>query len=104
MAGALKALGIKLEENWEEGVMVVHGCGGRFPADVSITLLLLLLFGLRQHQLLLVLGVPAAGTSCSTLDSICHSIACRHCLLWQHTCCASLLPSMSAAACWLALH
>uniref|UniRef100_A0A383V5Z1 3-phosphoshikimate 1-carboxyvinyltransferase n=1 Tax=Tetradesmus obliquus TaxID=3088 RepID=A0A383V5Z1_TETOB len=33
MAGALKALGIKLEENWEEGVMVVHGCGGRFPAD-----------------------------------------------------------------------
>jgi 3-phosphoshikimate 1-carboxyvinyltransferase len=34
MAGALKALGIKLEENWEEGVMVVHGCGGRFPVEV----------------------------------------------------------------------
>jgi 3-phosphoshikimate 1-carboxyvinyltransferase len=34
MAGALKALGIKLEENWEEGIMTVHGCGGRFPAEV----------------------------------------------------------------------
>jgi 5-enolpyruvylshikimate-3-phosphate synthase len=34
MAGALKALGIQLEENWEEGLMTVHGCGGRFPAEV----------------------------------------------------------------------
>jgi hypothetical protein len=34
MAGALKALGIKLEENWEEGLMTVHGCGGRFPVEV----------------------------------------------------------------------
>lgn len=35
MAGALKALGIKLEESWEEGVMVVHGCAGRFPVEVG---------------------------------------------------------------------
>jgi hypothetical protein len=34
MAGALKALGVKLEENWEAGEMVVHGCGGRFPVEV----------------------------------------------------------------------
>ncbi len=30
MVGALKALNVKLEENWEAGEMVVHGCGGRF--------------------------------------------------------------------------
>jgi hypothetical protein len=35
MAGALKALGVKLEENWEQGVMVVRGCAGRFPVEVS---------------------------------------------------------------------
>lgn len=34
MVGALKALGIKLEEKWEEGIMVVEGCGGRFPVEV----------------------------------------------------------------------
>ena len=32
MAGALKVLGIKLEESWEKGEMVVHGCGGIFPS------------------------------------------------------------------------
>lgn len=35
MVGALKTLGIQLEERWEEGVMVVHGCGGRFPVEVG---------------------------------------------------------------------
>ncbi|KAG2499905.1 hypothetical protein HYH03_002193 [Edaphochlamys debaryana] len=30
MVGALKALNVKLEERWEQGEMVVHGCGGRF--------------------------------------------------------------------------
>ena len=33
MVGALKTLGIELEERWEECEMVVHGCGGRFPAQ-----------------------------------------------------------------------
>ena len=33
MVGALKALGIELEERWEQCEMVVHGCGGRFPAE-----------------------------------------------------------------------
>lgn len=32
MAGALKVLGIKLEESWDTGEMVVHGCGGIFPS------------------------------------------------------------------------
>jgi 3-phosphoshikimate 1-carboxyvinyltransferase len=32
MAGALKALGIELEEKWDEGEMVVKGCGGRFKS------------------------------------------------------------------------
>ena len=33
MVGALKALGIELEERWEQCEMVVHGCAGRFPAQ-----------------------------------------------------------------------
>ena len=33
MVGALKALGIRLEERWEQCEMVVHGCGGKFPAE-----------------------------------------------------------------------
>ena len=33
MAGALEALGIKLEGDWATGRMTVHGCGGRFPVE-----------------------------------------------------------------------
>lgn len=33
MVGALKALGLELEERWEQCEMVVHGCAGRFPAQ-----------------------------------------------------------------------
>ncbi|EFJ51939.1 hypothetical protein VOLCADRAFT_79287 [Volvox carteri f. nagariensis] len=33
MVGALKALNVQLEENWETGEMVVHGCGGRFNSS-----------------------------------------------------------------------
>ncbi len=33
MVGALKTLGIKLEERWEQSEMVVHGCGGRFAIE-----------------------------------------------------------------------
>jgi 3-phosphoshikimate 1-carboxyvinyltransferase len=33
MVGALKALGIQLEERWDQGEMIVHGCGGRFPVE-----------------------------------------------------------------------
>ncbi|GAX85840.1 hypothetical protein CEUSTIGMA_g13255.t1 [Chlamydomonas eustigma] len=33
MVEALKALGIKLEEKWDQGEMLVHGCGGKFPVE-----------------------------------------------------------------------
>ena len=33
MVGALKVLGIQLEERWEKGEMVVTGCGGNFPTQ-----------------------------------------------------------------------
>ncbi len=33
MVRALKALGIKLEERWDQAEMVVHGCNGRFPVE-----------------------------------------------------------------------
>lgn len=33
MVGALKTLGIELEEKWDEGIMVVKGCGGRFKVE-----------------------------------------------------------------------
>ena len=33
MVGALKALGVELEERWEQAEMVVHGCAGRFPVE-----------------------------------------------------------------------
>lgn len=33
MVGALKDLGIKLEEDWQNDKILVHGCGGRFPVE-----------------------------------------------------------------------
>ena len=33
MVGALKALGVQLEERWEQQEAVVVGCGGRFPVQ-----------------------------------------------------------------------
>ena len=33
MVGALKALGVQLEEDWEHDRLVVQGCGGRFPSQ-----------------------------------------------------------------------
>ena len=33
MVGALKDLGIKLEEDWRNDKILVHGCGGRFPVE-----------------------------------------------------------------------
>ena len=31
MVGALKVLGVQLEEDWESSRLVVTGCAGRFP-------------------------------------------------------------------------
>jgi hypothetical protein len=33
MAGALKTLGVGLEEDWPGRRMTVQGCGGRFPVE-----------------------------------------------------------------------
>jgi 3-phosphoshikimate 1-carboxyvinyltransferase len=33
MVGALKALGVQLQEDWENDRLVVEGCGGRFPVE-----------------------------------------------------------------------
>ncbi len=33
MVGALEALGVGVEADWAAGRAVVHGCGGRFPAQ-----------------------------------------------------------------------
>ena len=33
MVDALKALGVELEERWDQAEMVVHGCAGQFPAQ-----------------------------------------------------------------------
>ena len=33
MVGALKDLGIKLEEDWEHDKITVHGCAGKFPVE-----------------------------------------------------------------------
>lgn len=33
MVGALKALGINLEEDWEHDKITVHGCAGKFPVE-----------------------------------------------------------------------
>ncbi len=35
MVGALKALGIQLEEDWANDRLIVQGCGGRFPGEPS---------------------------------------------------------------------
>lgn len=33
MVGALKDLGIKLEEDWSNDKITVHGCAGKFPVE-----------------------------------------------------------------------
>ena len=33
MCGALKELGIKLDEDWSNSKLTVHGCAGRFPVE-----------------------------------------------------------------------
>ena len=39
MVGALKDLGVKLEEDWANHEITVHGCEGKFPtADAKLNL------------------------------------------------------------------
>lgn len=66
MVGALKALGIKLEERWEEGVMIVEGCGGRFPAEGAE----LFLGNAGTAMRPLTAAVAAAGRGKFVLDGV----------------------------------
>ncbi|CAK0786651.1 hypothetical protein CVIRNUC_009865 [Coccomyxa viridis] len=66
MVGALKALGIQLEERWECCEMVVHGCGGRFPAEGGE----LFLGNAGTAMRPLTAAVAAAGRGTFTLDGV----------------------------------
>lgn len=66
MVGALKALGVKLEERWEQGEMVVHGCGGRFPSEGGE----LFLGNAGTAMRPLTAAVAAAGRGTFVLDGV----------------------------------
>jgi len=66
MVGALKVLGIQLEEKWEEGVMVVHGCGGRFKVEGAE----LFLGNAGTAMRPLTAAVAAAGRGRFVLDGV----------------------------------
>ncbi|MEW5319697.1 MAG: hypothetical protein WDW38_010835 [Sanguina aurantia] len=66
MAGALKALGIVLEEDWEAGRMVVHGCAGRFPSAGAE----LFLGNAGTAMRPLTAAVAAAGRGTFILDGV----------------------------------
>ncbi|KIY93413.1 3-phosphoshikimate1-carboxyvinyltransferase [Monoraphidium neglectum] len=66
MVGALKALGVTLEERWEVGEMVVHGCGGRFPVEGAE----LFLGNAGTAMRPLTAAVAAAGRGAFVLDGV----------------------------------
>ena len=66
MVGALKTLGVKLEEDWDNDRMVVHGCGGRFPSAGSD----LSLGNAGTAMRPLCAAVAAAGRGTFVLDGV----------------------------------
>ncbi|KAK9832524.1 hypothetical protein WJX81_005144 [Elliptochloris bilobata] len=66
MVGALKALGIQLEERWEQQEAIVVGCGGQFP--VQGTELFLGNAGTAMRPL--TAAVAAAGRGTYVLDGV----------------------------------
>ncbi|BDA45168.1 3-phosphoshikimate 1-carboxyvinyltransferase, chloroplastic [Coccomyxa sp. Obi] len=66
MVSALKALGIHLEERWEQSEMVVHGCNGRFPVEGGG----LFLGNAGTAMRPLTAAVAAAGKGTFVLDGI----------------------------------
>jgi 3-phosphoshikimate 1-carboxyvinyltransferase len=66
MVGALKALGIKLEEDWAAERIVVHGCGGRFPSAGAE----LFLGNAGTAMRPLTAAVAAAGRGVFVLDGV----------------------------------
>lgn len=66
MVGALKTLGVELEERWEAGEMVVKGCGGRFPSEGAE----LFLGNAGTAMRPLTAAVAAAGRGKFVLDGV----------------------------------
>lgn len=66
MVGALKALGVELEEDWEAARIVVHGCAGRFPSEGGE----LFLGNAGTAMRPLTAAVAAAGRGTFVLDGV----------------------------------
>lgn len=66
MVGALKDLGVKLEEDWENDRIIVHGCAGRFPSQGGT----LFLGNAGTAMRPLTAAVAAAGRGTFILDGV----------------------------------
>ena len=66
MVGALKDLGVELEEDWEALKLTVKGCGGRFPVEGAE----LFLGNAGTAMRPLTAAVAAAGRGTFVLDGI----------------------------------
>ncbi|KAK9908448.1 hypothetical protein WJX75_008076 [Coccomyxa subellipsoidea] len=66
MVSALKVLGIKLEERWDQAEMVVYGCGGKFPVEGAE----LFLGNAGTAMRPLTAAVAAAGKGLFVLDGV----------------------------------
>ena len=66
MVGALKDLGVTLEEDWDNDRIVVHGCAGRFPSPGGD----LFLGNAGTAMRPLTAAVAAAGRGTFTLDGV----------------------------------
>lgn len=66
MVGALKALGIQLEEDWANDRLIVQGCGGRFPVEGAE----LFLGNAGTAMRPLTAAVAAAGRGRFVLDGV----------------------------------
>ena len=66
MVGALKDLGVKLEEDWENDRIVVQGCAGRFPSEGGE----LFLGNAGTAMRPLTAAVAAAGRGTFVLDGV----------------------------------
>lgn len=73
MVQALKTLGIKLEEDWDNSRIVVHGCGGKFPVEgghAGTEPLELFLGNAGTAMRPLTAAVAAAGKGSFILDGV----------------------------------
>ena len=66
MVGALKVLGVQLQEDWANSRLVVEGCGGRFPVEGAE----LFLGNAGTAMRPLTAAVAAAGRGRFVLDGV----------------------------------